>query len=470
MERPNAWKGYTEDQLAGLAAFCDAYKAFISANKTERECCAASIQLAEAAGYVNLDTCIRENRALKPGDRVYAHTRGKTLLLAEIGTKPLQEGVNILGAHIDSPRLDVKQNPIDEKNEIATFDTHYYGGVKKYQWVTLPLAIHGVVALKDGSSVTVCVGEAPEDPVFYISDLLPHLGSEQMAKKASEFIDGEMLDVIVGNRPLVLAADAEGEEAEAAKKNPVKAQLLALLKEQFGIDEEDFLSAELEVVPAGAARDCGFDRSLIAGYGHDDRVCAYPSLMAQLEVRNPARTSVTLLVDKEEIGSVGATGMHSHFFEDTMAEICALAGEPGDLALRRCLARSRMLSSDVSAAFDPAFAGTFEAKNAAYLGHGLTFNKFTGSRGKSGSNDADAEYVAFVRRVMDDAGVCFQTCELGKVDAGGGGTIAYIMANYGMQVIDSGVAVLSMHAPWEVISKADIFEAYRGYQAFLQAE
>ena len=470
MERPNAWKQYTPEQLEQLESFCEAYKAYISENKTERECCDASVAQAEAAGYVNLATCIEEGRALKPGDRVNAQTRGKTLLLAEIGTRPLQEGLNILGAHIDSPRLDVKQNPLDEKNEIALLDTHYYGGVKKYQWVASPLAIHGVVALKDGSKVQVVVGEKPEDPVFYISDLLPHLGSEQMAKKASEFIDGEMLDVVVGNRPLVPEEGVEGQETEAAKKSPVKAMVLALLKEQYGIDEEDFLSAELEVVPAGAARDCGFDRSLIAGYGHDDRVCAYPSLVAQLEVRNPARTSVTLLVDKEEIGSVGATGMHSHFFEDTMAEILALAGEPGDLALRRCLARSRMLSSDVSAAFDPAFAGTFEPKNAAYLGHGLTFNKFTGSRGKSGSNDADAEYVAYVRRVMDDAGVCFQTCELGKVDAGGGGTIAYIMANYGMDVIDSGVAVLSMHAPWEVISKADVFEAYRGYKAFLQAE
>ncbi len=472
MERPNAWKRYTEGQLADLDAFCAKYTRFISENKTERECCASAIALAEEAGYVDLQTCVAEGRKLSAGDRVYASIRGKTLMLVELGTAPLQEGLNILGAHIDSPRLDVKQNPLDEKNEIATLDTHYYGGVKKYQWVAMPLAIHGVFAMKDGSTVRVAVGEKPEDPVFYISDLLPHLGKDQMDKKASEFIEGEMLDVIVGNRPLVVKpAESAAEPADAASaKDQVKAHVLELLAGFYGIDEEDFMSAELEVVPAGPARDCGFDRSLIAGYGHDDRVCAYPSLVAQLECRNPVHTSVTLLVDKEEIGSVGATGMHSHFFEDTVAEILALAGEPGSLALRRCIRNSRMLSSDVSAAYDPAFSSVFEAKNSCYLGHGLTFNKFTGSRGKSGSNDADAEYVASIRRVMDEAGVFFQTAELGRVDAGGGGTIAYIMANYGMRVIDCGVPVLSMHAPWEVVSKADVFEAYRGYKAFLSAE
>ena len=476
MERPNAWKAYDGYQLAELDAFCADYAAFISDNKTERECCAAGIELAEKAGYLNLDDCVREGRKLKAGDRVYVSTRGKTLMLVELGTAPLQDGLNILGAHIDSPRLDVKQNPLDEANEIATLDTHYYGGVKKYQWVAMPLAIHGVVCKTDGTAVAVNVGEAADDPVLYISDRLPHLGSEQMGKKASEVIEGEMLDVIVGNRPLVVEPE-EGEEDSCgetgdkeSKKKPVKALVLKLLAEKYGIEEEDFLSAELEVVPAGPARDCGLDRSLIMGYGHDDRVCAYPSLIAQLACEAPVRTAVTLLVDKEEIGSVGATGMTSHFFENAMAEILELAGEGGELALRRCLARSRMLSSDVSAAYDPNFASVYEAKNSCYLGHGVVFNKFTGSRGKSGSNDADAEYLAQIRKIMDDAGVHFQTAELGKVDAGGGGTIAYILATYGMQVVDCGVAVLSMHAPWEVVSKADVYEAFRGYRAFLASE
>lgn len=466
MERPNAWKDYTAEQLAELDAFCADYTAFLSDNKTERECCDAALALAKEAGYLDLDDCIRENRALKPGDRVYASVRGKTLMLVEIGTQPLQQGVNILGAHIDSPRLDVKQNPLAESNEIVTLDTHYYGGVKKYQWVAMPLAIHGVVVKKDGTKVKVSVGEKPEDPVFYISDLLPHLGAEQMQKKASEVIEGEMLDVVIGNRPMVIEEGTEVDED--VKKNPAKATALRILQELFSIEEEDFISAELEVVPAGRARDCGIDRSLIAGYGHDDRVCAYPSLMAQLALAEaPTRTAVCLLVDKEEIGSVGSTGMKSHFFEDAMAEILALAGEPGDLPLRRCLAHSRMLSSDVSAAYDPTFASVFEPKNACYLGHGVVFNKFTGSRGKSGSNDTDAEYMAFIRRVMDDAGVCFQTAELGKVDIGGGGTIAYILATYGVEVVDCGIAVLSMHAPWEVVSKADVYEALRAYNAFL---
>ncbi len=468
MERPNAWKGYSAEQLAELEAFCADYASFLSDNKTERECCDAALAMAKEAGYLSLDECVRENRALKPGDRVYASVRGKTLMLVQIGTQPLQQGVNILGAHVDSPRLDIKQNPLGESNEIVTLDTHYYGGVKKYQWVAMPLAIHGVVVKKDGTKVVVSVGEKPEDPVFYISDLLPHLGAEQMQKKASEVIDGEMLDVIIGNRPLVVEEGAEADED--AKKSPSKATALRILQELFSIEEEDFISAELEVVPAGRARDCGIDRSLIAGYGHDDRVCAYPSLVAQLACEAPARTAVCLLVDKEEIGSVGSTGMKSHFFEDAMAEILALAGEPGDLPLRRCLSHSRMLSSDVSAAYDPTFASVFEPKNACYLGHGVVFNKYTGSRGKSGSNDTDAEYMAFIRRVMDDAGVCFQTAELGKVDIGGGGTIAYILATYGVEVVDCGIAVLSMHAPWEVVSKADVYEALRAYKAFLATE
>lgn len=466
MERPNAWKDYTPEQLDELHYLCEGYKAFISDNKTERECCAASVAMAEEAGYVSLASRVASGEPLKPGDKVYAVNRGKSLMLLHLGTEPLERGVNILGAHIDSPRLDVKQDPVEEKNEIVTLDTHYYGGVKKYQWVTIPLAIHGVVAKKDGSVVNVVIGEDEDDPVFCISDLLIHLSSQQMGKKASEVIEGEMLDVLVGNRPVVIEEGAEKDED--AEKSPVKAGVLAILREQLGIEEEDLLSAELEVVPAGAARDLGLDRSMILGYGQDDRSCAYTSLVAQLDAQAPARTAVCLLVDKEEIGSVGATGMTSHFFEDTMAEVLELSGQSGPLALRRCLAASNMLSSDVSAGFDPTFASVFEPKNSAYLGHGLTFNKYTGSRGKSGSNDADAEYVATIRRVMDEGGVHFQTAELGKVDAGGGGTIAYILATYGMNVIDCGVPVLSMHAPWEATSKADVYEAYRGYREFLK--
>ena len=465
MDRPNAWKEYTEEQLDQLHYLCEGYKAFISENKTERECCAAAVAMAEEAGYVSLESRIEEGRRLVPGDKVYAVNRDKTLMLLQLGTEPLEAGVNILGAHVDSPRLDVKQDPVEEKNELVTLDTHYYGGVKKYQWVTMPLAIHGVVAKKDGTVVSVVIGEDDDDPVFCITDLLPHLASEQMGKKATEVIEGEMLDVLVGNRPIVVK---EGEKDGDAEKSPVKAGVLGILRDLLDIEEEDLLSAELEVVPAGAARDLGLDRSMILGYGQDDRVCAYTSLVAQLDAEAPARTAVTLLVDKEEIGSVGATGMTSHFFENTMAEVLELAGETGPLALRRCLANSNMLSSDVSAGFDPTFASVFEPKNSCYLGHGLTFNKYTGARGKSGSNDADAEYLATIRRVMDEGGVHFQTAELGKVDAGGGGTIAYILATYGMNVVDCGVPVLSMHAPWEATSKADVYEAYRGYQEFLK--
>ena len=463
MERPNAWKDYTAEQLDQLHYLCEGYKAYISDNKTERECCAAAVSLAEEAGYVDLAAKIAAGEALKPGDKVYAVNRGKALMLVNMGTDPLEQGVNILGAHIDSPRLDVKQNPLEEKSDLLTLDTHYYGGIKKYQWVTVPLAIHGVIAKKDGTVVPVAVGEDPEDPVFCVSDLLIHLAGEQLTKEASKVIEGEMLDVLVGGRPVCVK---EGEEPE--DKDLVKRGVLAILEEQLGIDEEDLLSAELEVVPAGAARDLGFDRSMILGYGQDDRSCAYTSLVAQLDVKEVKRTSVCLLVDKEEIGSVGATGIRSRFFEDTLAEVLELAGVHGELALRRCLRESSMLSSDVSAGYDPTFASAFEAKNASYLGRGLTFNKFTGSRGKSGSNDADAEYVAKIRRVMDEGGVHFQTAELGRVDVGGGGTIAYILALYGMSVIDCGVPVLSMHSPWEITSKADIYEAYRGYCSFLR--
>ena len=473
MERENAWKAYTDAQLEELEALSRDYIDFISDNKTERECTQSAIELAEKAGYKPLAKAIESGQALKAGDKVWAHTHGKALILMALGTDRLEDGFNILGAHIDSPRLDLKQNPLFENTDLALLDTHYYGGIKKYQWVTLPLAIHGVIAKKDGSIVEVNVGEDPADPVFCISDLLPHLGQEQMKKTASEVIDAETLDVLVGGWPLSVDEDAEvADDAPAwekvAKKEPVKAHVLKVLAQKYGIDEEDFLSAELEVVPAGRARELGFDRSMVIGYGQDDRVCAYTSLVAQLAIENPTRSAVTVLVDKEEIGSVGATGMESLFFENTIAEIMALAGEGGQIALRRALANSKMLSSDVSAGLDPSYASVFEPKNAAYLGRGLVFNKYTGARGKSGSNDTSAEFVAEVRKVMDDADVAFQTAELGKVDIGGGGTIAYIPAKYDMDVIDSGVAVLSMHAPWEVTSKADIYEARKGYEAFLK--
>ena len=461
MEHPCIWNEYTTEQIAELEAFCADYRTFISNNKTERECVSAAIELAEAAGYISLEAAIARGERLSAGDKVYASNKGKALMLVHLGTEPLESGTNILGAHVDNPRLDIKQNPLDEKNGLAYLDTHYYGGIKKYHWVAMPLAIHGVVVLEDGTSVSVVVGEDENDPVFCVSDLLPHLGSEQMAKKLSEGIEGEMLDVIAGSKPLKI-------EEGSSEKQPVVAGILALLKERYGICEEDLLSAELEVVPAGRAREMGFDRSLILAYGQDDRGCAYPSLMAQLSCSMPARTAITLLVDKEEIGSFGATGMRSRFFEDSMAEIIELAGETGSLALRRCLARSNMLSGDVSAAYDPAFPSVYDLKNSSLLGHGPAFSKFTGARGKSGSNDADAEYMAAVRRAMGKAGVHFQTAELGKVDAGGGGTIAFILAEYGMNVIDCGVPVLSMHAPWEVSSKADVFETYRAYKAFLE--
>lgn len=461
MERPNAWKSYDAASLAELEKLCGDYRAFISENKTERECVRASVALAEAAGYVNLDVAVASGRKLAAGDKVYAVSHNKTLMLVNLGSDPLEDGLSILGAHIDSPRLDLKQNPLYEAGNMAYLDTHYYGGVKAYHWVATPLALHGVVCKKDGSTVDIAVGEDADDPVFCVSDLLIHLASDQMKKPASEAVDHENLDVIIGGRPVVI-------EGDDAPKEPVKQAIVDLLAERYGIEEEDFLSAEIEVVPAGPAREMGLDRSMILGYGQDDRVCAYTSLAAQLAVADVKRTSVTLLVDKEEIGSVGASGMTSRFFENAVAEIIELAGQGGPLALRRCLANSRMLSSDVSAGFDQLYADRFEKKNAAVMGHGLCFNKYTGSRGKSGSNDADAEYMALVRDIMDEAGVAFQTCELGRIGAGGGGTIAFILAEYGMDVIDSGVAVLSMHALWEVTNKADVYEAYKGYKAFIE--
>lgn len=478
METKNAWENYTDADLQQVEALASRYMNFISQNKTEREFAASAISLAEEAGYQQLDPLYQQGATLKPGDKVIAAQQGKAVILVHVGTEPMAKGFNILGAHIDSPRLDLKQNPLVERNGLLHLDTHYYGGIKNYQWVTLPLALHGVIAKEDGTVITVNVGEDEGDPVFCVTDLLPHLGKEQMKKTGNEIIEGEDLDVLIGSRPVVLS-DAEKEKPEADKtpleklaaKEPVKAYALQLLADKYGIDEEDLLSAEIEVVPAGPARECGFDRSMILGYGHDDSSCAYPSLEAQLALTDtPQRTAITVLVDKEEIGSVGASGMDSQFFENVVATVMNLAGEGSDLELRYALANSQMLSSDVSAALDPAYAAVFEPNNAAFLGHGLVFNKYTGARGKSGSNDASAEYVARVRRIMNQANVAFQTAELGKVDAGGGGTIAFIPAKYGMDVIDSGVAVLSMHAPWEVISKADLYEAYKGYIAFLKAE
>lgn len=454
MKTENAWKKYADK--TEVFAFCEAYKDFISSCKTERECVTEMVQQAEKAGYRNIDAIIESGETLKAGDKVYANNKGKGLALYLIGEEPLEKGMRILGAHIDSPRLDLKQNPLYEDQELALLDTHYYGGVKKYQWVTLPLALHGVVSKKDGENVTVVIGEAEQDPVLGISDLLIHLSQKQLQKTAAEVVEGEKLDMLVGSIPL------EGEEEE-----PVKAQILAILKEKYGIEEEDFLSAEFEVVPAGKARDYGLDRSMIMGYGQDDRVCSYPSFAAIMKQEQVKYTSVCLLVDKEEIGSVGATGMQSHFFENSVAEVLDAMGQYSDLRLRKALKHSSMLSSDVSAGYDPAFAEAFEKKNSAYLGRGIVLNKFTGARGKSGSNDANAEYVARVRRIFDDHKVCFQTAELGKVDVGGGGTIAFIAALYGMEVIDSGVSVLSMHAPWEVTSKADVYEAKKAYKAFL---
>ena len=461
--KENAWLSYSEEQKAELEALAGRYRKFLDAGKTERECAAEAIRLARAAGYVSLEEVQEAGKKLEPGDKVYACGMKKMLVLFQIGKQPLENGMRILGAHIDSPRLDLKQNPMYEDTELAYLDTHYYGGVKNYQWVTIPLAIHGVVAKKDGSVVEISIGEKEDDPVVFISDLLIHLAAEQMEKKAKVVIEGENLDILVGSRPI-----SEKDETGKTQKDAVKANILAILKEQYGMEEEDFLSAELEIVPAAKARDCGLDRSMIMAYGQDDRVCAYTSLEAQLDVPVQERTTCCLLVDKEEIGSVGATGMRSHFFENTVAELMECAGDYSELKLRRCLSRSRMLSSDVSAAYDPLFASCFEKRNSAYFGHGLVFNKYTGSRGKGSSNDANAEYIAAIREMMDKHGVAFQTAELGKIDVGGGGTIAYITALYGMEVIDSGVAVLNMHAPQEVTSKTDVYEAYRGYCAFLQ--
>ena len=457
MERPNAWKNYNKSELKKLEETAKEYRQFIDAGKTERECAAYAVSVLEKAGYLSLEKAVSDGKKLRAGDKVYLNKMGKAILIFIIGEKPLSEGMNIVGAHIDSPRLDLKQNPLYEDGDFALADTHYYGGIKKYQWVARELALHGVAIKKDGTAVQFCIGEKEDDPVVGISDLLIHLSQEQMTKKLGEAFSGEDLDIILGGKPL-----------KGAEKEPVKAQLLQILKDSYGIEEEDLISAEIEAVPAGKARDFGLDRSMIMGYGHDDRVCAFAELKAILELKTiPEYTCCGMLVDKEEIGSVGATGMRSNYLENAVAEILELEGVYSELNVRRALRNSRMLSCDVSAGFDPLYASAFEKKNAAWLGRGVCFNKFTGSRGKSGSNDANAEFMAKLRRIMDDNKVCWQTAELGRVDLGGGGTIAYICALYGMEVIDSGVAVLSMHAPMEIISKADLYESYKAYKAFM---
>lgn len=459
MKDKNLWLSYQEEELKELQKINEKYKVCLDQGKTERECVKLAVAMAEEAGYRNIEDVLADGEALKCGDKVYAVCMKKTIALFQMGEEPISHGMNILGAHIDSPRIDIKQNPLYEAESFAYLDTHYYGGLKKYQWVTSPMALHGVVVKKDGTVVDICVGEKDTDPVLVITDLLVHLSAQQLDKKASVVIEGEKLDVLVGNAPL------GGNEEE---KDAVKANVLKILKETYDIEEEDFTSAELELVPAGKARDCGFDRSMILAYGQDDRVCAFTSLFAMLEVEHTKRTSCCLLVDKEEVGSVGATGMHSRFFENVVAELIALNEGESSIKVRRALEKSRMLSSDVSAGYDPLYAEAFEKRSAAFLSKGLSINKFTGRGGKSGSNDANAEYLADLRRIFEQGNVTYQFSELGKVDVGGGGTIAYIMGNYGMEVIDSGVAVLNMHAPYEVSSKADVYEAVKGYKAFLQ--
>ena len=457
MERKNAWNTYGKREISELEELNSNYIDFLSDCKTERECVKETVRQAREKGYKSLEEVIEKGQPLKQGDKVYAVCMNKTVALFNIGKIPMEQGMNILGAHIDSPRMDIKQNPLYESNNMAYLDTHYYGGIKKYQWVTLPLAIHGVVVKKDGTKVEVNIGEKDTDPVFCVTDLLIHLAGQQMEKNAAKVIEGENLDILVGSIPL-----------EDKEKDAVKEGIIGILKNTYEMEEEDFMSAELEVVPAGRAKEMGFDRSMIMAYGQDDKVCAYTSLAAMLETDKIDKTACCLLVDKEEIGSVGATGMQSKFFENTVAELLNLNGDYNELKLKRCLAHSRMLSSDVNAAFDPLYSDVFKNNSSSFLGSGVVFNKFTGSRGKSGSNDANAEYLAVLRNIMDNHNVHFQMSELGKVDAGGGGTIAYIMSLYGMEVIDCGVAVLNMHAPWEVTSKADIYETYKCYKAFLK--
>ncbi len=467
MENRNTWENYTDAQIQMCDDFSKGYIDFLSECKTERECIKKIVADAEAAGYRDLEEVIKSGEEVKTGDKLYRVKMDKTIIMFMIGSEDIENGLNILGAHIDSPRMDIKQNPVYEDGGFAYLDTHYYGGIKKYQWVTLPLAIHGVVIKKDGTKIEINVGEKPEDPVFFISDLLIHLADEQMVKKAAKVIEGEALDIIAANRPIRIEKDEKEEGEKKAASDAVKKGLLDILKKEYDMDEEDFLSAELEVVPAGRAREAGFDRSMILSYGQDDRVCSYTSYKAMLDTEEVKRTACCILVDKEEIGSVGATGMESKFFENTVQELLFLMGKEGSLTLKRCLENSTMLSSDVSSAFDPTYASSFDKKNVAYLGCGMVFNKFNGARGKSSSNDANAEYIGMLRRILDEDDVNFQFAELGRVDLGGGGTIAYILALYGMNVIDSGVAVLSTHSPWEATSKADVYQTYRGYLTFL---
>lgn len=466
MERKSVWNNYSARQIKECEEFCKSYRDFLDSGKTERECVDTIVNMAEEAGYVELSERLKTAKGFKKGDKIYAVNMNKTVVLFNIGKGPLSSGMNILGAHIDSPRMDVKANPLYEDNSIAYLDTHYYGGIKKYQWVAIPLSLHGVIVKKDGKTIELAIGEDEDDPVFFVSDLLIHLASKQMDKKATEVIEGEALDIIVGNRPLKVRA-AKGEDKKE-NKDPVKAMILKILKDEYDVEEEDFLSAELEVVPAGKARDAGLDKSMILAYGQDDRVCAFSSLYAFLDVADVDRTACLILTDKEEIGSVGATGMKSLFFENVIAKLLDHEGDKSFLAVRECLANSCMLSSDVNAAFDPSYANVFDKRNASRMGEGMVLSKYTGSRGKSGSNDANAEFIAYLRKIFDEAKVSYQMAELGKVDAGGGGTIAYIMANYGMNVIDAGVAILNMHAPYEASSKADVYETMRGYVAFLK--
>lgn len=462
MEKRNVWQKYTGDKRELISIFGEEYKQFLSVCKTERECVAWFKEKAQQFGYVSLNQMIEEKRQIKSGDKIYVDNMGKAIALFHIGAEDMERGLAILGAHIDSPRLDLKQNPLYEDTDLALLDTHYYGGIKKYQWVTLPLALRGILVKKDGSTVRISIGDQEDDPVFGVSDLLVHLASEQMEKKAVKVIEGENLDILIGSAPLL------NEEAEVKAKDAVKANVLNILKEQYNIEEEDFLSAEIEVVPAGKARDYGFDRSMIMGYGHDDRACAFASFEAMLQIDTGKKTRVCLLVDKEEVGSSGASSMHSKFFEYALIEIMSAMGCYSQISFNRMMNRSKMLSSDVSAAFDPLYPLVNDKKNAAYFNKGLVFNKYTGARGKANCNDANPEFMAELRNIMEKHDICFQTAELGKVDQGGGGTIAYILANYNMQVIDCGVPVLNMHAPWEIISKADLLETKKGYEAFLE--
>lgn len=452
-----AWDKLEDGEMENVMALSERYKKYMDASKTEREACDETVRLAKQKGFVDINEIISTGKKVKTGDKIYAINKGKGLVLFIMGKEPMEKGMNIVGSHIDSPRMDLKQNPLYEDGTFAMLDTHYYGGIKKYQWVTLPLSIHGVIVKKNGEKINIVIGEDENDPVVYITDLLIHLAGKQMEKTLSKGIEGEDLNILFGSIP-VKDKDA---------KERVKLNIIRLLNEKYNISEDDFVSAELEVVPAGKSRDLGLDRSMVMAYGHDDRVCAYTSLEAALETENPNKTCAILFVDKEEIGSVGATGMHSRFFENTVAEVMELSGQYSELKLRRSLSNSKMISSDVSAADDPNYPGVIDKRNGAYCGKGIVVTKYTGSRGKGGSNDANAEFIGELRRIFDDNGVVWQTAELGKVDVGGGGTIAYILAEYGMEVIDCGVAVLSMHAPWEVVSKADIYETYKAYKAFL---